>query len=183
MQTEIWRIQNYDLKTMMHSVKKAWCYSGGIHLTHMWLPSGASVVSDINNPCVFHAAWMSTPYLHWDGRLKDLLAWCPLNLACCPQGLSLASLVLCLLCLSLFKSSLMLFQWALLTSAQRSFSPFETGVSHLLPAGLVSCTPTHDQKNPKILLVTPGLEPAIDLLPLPVSSLVISCNRKDRGEP
>jgi len=77
----------------------------------------------------------------------------------------------------------MLFQWALLTSAQRSFSPFETGVSHLLPAGLVSCTPTHDQKNPKILLVTPGLEPAIDLLPLPVSSLVISCNRKDRGEP
>jgi len=37
-------------------------------------------------------------------------------------------------------------------------------------------------KKPKILLVTPGSEPGIDLLALPVCSLIIPCNWKDRGE-
>ncbi|KAK4819171.1 hypothetical protein QYF61_025986 [Mycteria americana] len=37
-------------------------------------------------------------------------------------------------------------------------------------------------KNPKILPVTPGSEPGIDLLALPASSLIIPCNWKDRQE-
>lgn len=28
MQKEIWRFQNYNIKTMMHNVKKAWYYAG-----------------------------------------------------------------------------------------------------------------------------------------------------------
>jgi len=37
-------------------------------------------------------------------------------------------------------------------------------------------------KKTKILLVTSGLEPGIDLLALPISSLIIPCNWKDRRE-
>jgi len=37
-------------------------------------------------------------------------------------------------------------------------------------------------KKPKILLVTPGLEPGIDLPALPIPSLIIPCSWKDRGE-
>ena len=37
-------------------------------------------------------------------------------------------------------------------------------------------------KNPKILLVTSGSEPGIDLLTLPISSLIIPCNWKDSRE-
>lgn len=48
-----------------------------------------------------------------------------------------------------------------------------------VPASLVSCRPTHDQ-NPKILPVTPALEPGICLLGLPVSFLIIPYNWKNR---
>jgi len=37
-------------------------------------------------------------------------------------------------------------------------------------------------KEPKIPPVTPGSEPGVDLLALPVSSLVVPCNWKDGGE-
>jgi len=37
-------------------------------------------------------------------------------------------------------------------------------------------------KEPNIPLVTPGLEPGIDLVAPPVSSLIIPCNWKDRKE-
>jgi len=43
------------------------------------------------------------------------------------------------------------------------------------------CRPTIIEK-PRILLATPFLEPVIDLLGLPVFSLIIPCNWKDRGE-
>lgn len=37
-------------------------------------------------------------------------------------------------------------------------------------------------KIPRILLVTPVLEPGVDLLAPPVPSLIIPCNWEDRGE-
>jgi len=103
---------------------------------------------------------------------------CPSDIGVLHTGLSLASLVLSL---SPFKSSVKLFQWALLTPVQRCLSPCETGVPHMLPAGLVSRRPTMI-KTLKILPVTPDWEPGIDLLGLPVSSLVTPCSWKDRAE-
>lgn len=43
----------------------------------------------------------------------------------------------------------MLFQSALLTCEQKSFSISEKGVSCQVPAGLVSCRPSHDQRKRK----------------------------------
>lgn len=74
---------------------------------------------------------------------------------------------------------LKLFQWVLIAPVERSLSPFVTGITCRLPAGLVSCKLTMI-KNPGFLLVKPGLEPGIDLLALTVSFLTIPCNWKDR---
>ena len=86
------------------------------------------------------------PLPPWDGNWRTLLAHFLSNIGVVPPGLCLVSLVLSL---STFKSCLNLFQWTPLTPVWRSFSCFETGVPHLLSAGLVSCKPTHDQNYQK----------------------------------
>ena len=46
-----------------------------------------------------------------------------------------------------FEPSLKPSQWALPAHGQESFFPFEIAAIHLLPAGLVLCTPPHDQRS------------------------------------
>lgn len=89
--------------------------------------------------------------------------------------LSLGSLVLSP---SHFKSSLKLIQWALLTAMQRYFSPLRQ--VHPICCQHAQCHVGQPViKNPKILPVTPGSQLGTNLLVLPVSSLIISCNWKD----
>jgi len=107
--------------------------------------SGTSVVSNttINlTPLLLHGS--PSPTSAGMADQKSSRAHCPSHTGVPLPGLSLACL---LLTLSPFKSGLKLFQSALLTPAQGPFSPFETGVPCLLPAGLVSCKPIHYQRT------------------------------------
>ena len=115
--------------------------------------------------------WSSTLAFHGINTIPQTLA------LLCPR-LSLVSLVLFL---SPSKSSLKLFQSALLTLAQRSFFPFETGVPCVLPAGLVSCKLTHD-KNPQNSAGNTRLGARYWSAGSSVSSFIIPCNWKNRGE-
>lgn len=84
----------------------------------------------INKPCVFAPACISISYVLWSGRLNDFAS--PLSLD------SDFSLVILVLFLSLFNSTLKLSQWTLAIPVQISFSSFVTGMP-LLPAGSVLC--------------------------------------------
>lgn len=63
-------------------------------------------------------------------------------------------------------------------SWERSFFPLETGVPFISSRSAV-CKPAHDQKDPEILLVTPGLD-WLDLLGFFFLIIIYSC--KDREE-
>ena len=116
-------------------------FLGGEVLIPMWPFSGTSLVSNTSITLVSllphgSPSPTSTEMADW----RTLWAHCPSNTVMPPSGLSLVSLVLSLFP---FKSSFNLFQWALLTPVQRSFSPFETVIPHL-----VASRPGVMQTNP-----------------------------------
>lgn len=59
---------------------------------------------------------------------------------------------------------------------QGSLSLSETGVPPICHQQAWGCVDTPMSQIPQILPVAPGLEAGIDLLSLPVSSLIIPCN-------
>ena len=63
----------------------------------------------------------------------------------------------------------------------RSSFPFEEGETHPTSAVLVLSRPSHYQK-PKIVAVTPAVDPYINRLCLSISSSVAACNCKERGK-
>lgn len=102
--------------------------------------SGTSMISISSvSVSVFTFLWHPTEREEW----RTLLAHCLKNTGVHLSGLSLVTL---LLFFYPFKSSLKLFQRALLNPVQKSFPPFATCLPHLLPAGLV-CKMTHDKEK------------------------------------
>lgn len=139
----------------------------------MWPFSGISMISSASISLVsllLHGSPYPTSTGTGDQRI--FLTHHQTNIGILSPGLSPVSLILSFYS---FKSSLKLFQWALLTSVEKSFFPLWNSVSCVINNPM-SYKMTHDQKKNqqnKALLVTPGLEPHIDcwlFLFLPSSS-------------